>query len=288
MPDYGAIVEVTELEDAAAGIGWYHSIDLGQGVITRGLSQNRIATEALPDFAGRSVLDIGAWDGLYSFLAEAQGASRVVALDHYVWCLDFHARQQYWDECERQGILPDHDRDERDFWQPETMPGRRAFDFAHQVLDSSVEPVVGDLMTIDLDALGTFDVVLYLGVLYHMREPLSALRRLRQVTREVAVVETEAIEVPGHEDEALCAFYPGGELNRDYGNWYALSEGALAGMCRAVGFRRVETKVGSPLLPPPPAPPIWRSTRQDRENYERVMRDRQATQRYRIVMHAFP
>ncbi len=281
-------VEVTELEAAAAEIDWYHSIDLGHGVVTRGLSHNRIPAEAMPDFAGRSVLDIGAWDGLYSFLAERQGASRVVALDHYVWCLDFHARQQYWEECERQGLLPDHDRDERDFWQPEAMPGRRAFDFARRVLDSSVEPVVGDLMTIDVESLGTFDVVLYLGVLYHMREPLTALRRLRQVTAEVAVIETEAIEVPEHEAEALCAFYPGGELNRDYGNWYALSEAALAGMCRAAGFGRVETKVGPPLLPPPPAPPIWRSTRTDRDNYERAMRDRRSTQRYRIIVHAFP
>ena len=33
-------------------------------------------------FAGRSVLDIGAFDGFYSFLAEARGARRVVAVDN--------------------------------------------------------------------------------------------------------------------------------------------------------------------------------------------------------------
>ena len=38
-------------------------------------------------------------------------------------------------------------------------------------------------MTCDLDRLGTFDVVFFLGVLYHLKEPLSALERLRQVTR---------------------------------------------------------------------------------------------------------
>ena len=78
----------------------------------------------LPDVAGRSVLDIGAWDGKYSFLAEQAGASRVVALDHYAWGVDFAARGAYWAECIQNGTLPDQSRDETDFWQPD-LPGRR-------------------------------------------------------------------------------------------------------------------------------------------------------------------
>ena len=50
-------------------------------------------------------------------------------------------------------------------------------------------------MTMDLRQLGTFDLVLYLGVLYlgvlyHMRDPLLALERLRQVTKTLAILET--------------------------------------------------------------------------------------------------
>ena len=99
-----------ELRARADSLAWYHQIDLGQGVTTRGQSKGPFLTaEHMPDLAGRSVLDIGAWDGYYSFLAERLGAARVMALDHYVWGVDIAARQAYWDECADQGVLPDHD-----------------------------------------------------------------------------------------------------------------------------------------------------------------------------------
>ena len=67
---------------------WYHTIDLGQGIVTRGVHDTplRLARLDLPlSFAGRTVLDVGAWDGFFSFEAERRGASRVVATDHYSW-----------------------------------------------------------------------------------------------------------------------------------------------------------------------------------------------------------
>src|SRR5262249_8936967 len=152
---------------------------------------------SFPEVQGRSVLDIGTWDGKYAFRAEQAGARRVVALDHYAWCVDFAERNRYWQSCEAEGVLPDPDRDNEEFWHADCMPGRRAFDLARKVLGSAVEPVVGDFMTLDLADLGVFDVVLYFGVLYHMREPLTALRRLRRVTGEVAAIETAAVRVLG-------------------------------------------------------------------------------------------
>ena len=38
--------------------------------------------------------------------------------------------------------------------------------------------MLADFATVDLDTVGQFDVVLYLGVLYHMKEPLTCLERL--------------------------------------------------------------------------------------------------------------
>src|SRR5712691_11038678 len=123
----------------ADALGWYHTIDLGNGVVTKGQSDTiPLQGEKFPDVKGKSVLDIGAWDGYYSFEAERRGAARVVALDHYVWCVDFGARTQYWNECKKKGVLPDLDRDEVDFWH-ESAPGKAGFDFAHAGLDSSVE-----------------------------------------------------------------------------------------------------------------------------------------------------
>jgi tRNA (mo5U34)-methyltransferase len=261
-------------------LGWYHTIDLGGGIVTPGQSDTTpLDGDRFPDVKGKTVLDIGAWDGYYSFEAEKRGASRIVALDHYVWCIDFGARTEYWNSCKEQGIIPDLDRDEVDFWHPDA-PGKRGFDFAREALDSSVEDVVADFMTIDLESLGSFDVVFYLGVLYHVREPFLALRRLRETTREVAVVETVAVAVEHHTDQPLLAFYAGDDLSADYGNWFAPSEKALHNMLRAAGFSRVETKAGPAEFEPPPAPALHQRLRPPPPPRRRL-------NTYRLVVHAF-
>src|SRR5204863_2645983 len=73
-----------------SGYAWWHSLDLGNGEITQGhKSTERLRQEANLAFAhgvtGKSVLDIGAWDGFFSFEAEKRGASRVLATDQFVW-----------------------------------------------------------------------------------------------------------------------------------------------------------------------------------------------------------
>jgi tRNA (mo5U34)-methyltransferase len=185
---------------------WWHSIDLGEGVVTKGhktpaLLQAEVAAQQYPDLRDKTVLDVGAWDGFFSFEAERRGAKRVVALD---------------------------------------LPGRPGFDIAHTALQSRVERVVGDFTEIDLADLGTFDVVLFLGVLYHMQNPLQALQRVAAVTREIAIIETAAIVIPGLEDLAICEFYETDELCADTSNWWAPNKKAVEGLCRAAGFSRAK------------------------------------------------
>ena len=237
-----------DLQAQADALHWYHTIDLGNGVVTKGDSAQDDGAGILPDVAGRSVLDIGAWDGKYSFAAERAGAARIVALDHYAWGVDVDARGAYWAECIHAGVLPDQSRDETDFWQPD-LPGRRGFELAKAALGSKVEPLVADFQTVDLAEVGRFDVVLYLGVLYHMKEPLTCLERVRAVTKEVAVIETEAVHLQGHEGEVLLQFHAGSSLRTDFGNWYVPTIDALHNLCRAAGFSEVRTIIG-----PPPAP----------------------------------
>jgi tRNA (mo5U34)-methyltransferase len=223
--------------------GWWHSIDLGHGVVTPGHKapaglRQELDLLRLPDLRGKSVLDVGAWDGFYSFEAERRGASRVVALDHFAWVVNpfepgAHARYL---ALERTG------------WQKTAaLPGKKGFDTARQALGSKVETVVDDYMTVDLEQLGSFDVVLFLGVLYHMKEPLRSLQRLAALTRELAVIETAGIVVPGREGFALCEFYETNELHGDPNNWWAPNEKALVGMARAAGFRKVE--ITTPPVP---------------------------------------
>ncbi|MFT7619828.1 MAG: tRNA (mo5U34)-methyltransferase [Planctomycetota bacterium] len=81
----------TEESKNIEDIRWFHKIDLGDGRVTDGRVD--IATfETLYlfdqlDFQGKSVIDIGCWDGYFSFQAERRGASHVVGFDDpsYRW-----------------------------------------------------------------------------------------------------------------------------------------------------------------------------------------------------------
>jgi tRNA (mo5U34)-methyltransferase len=230
---------------------WFHSIGLGQGIVTNGWkSASQLAHEVnsfrLPDLRGKSVLDINAWDGFFSFEAERRGASRVVALDHYMWAMDLAVHHTYWKECKERGITPAAYHT-MPYYMPDKMPGKIGFDTAQKALQSEVEGLVGDFMEMELGPLGAFDVVFYFGSLYHMENPLQAMRRVAAVTKELAVIETEAAAFADLEHHGLCEFFESNELNGDVSNWWAPNEKALGGLCRAAGFRRVDSIVGPPL-----------------------------------------
>jgi tRNA (mo5U34)-methyltransferase len=178
-----------DLQTKADALRWFHSIDLGQGVITRGVDADqskRLARLQLPDdLSGRSVLDIGAWDGFFSFEAERRHASRVVASDYYAW----HGTG----------------------WG--TGKGKAPFELARTALQSRVEDVDLDVMDLSVERVGSFDVVLFLGVLYHLPNPLLALERVASVTKDLLVLET-VVDMVGV-TRPVAAFYPGRELNGD-------------------------------------------------------------------------
>jgi tRNA (mo5U34)-methyltransferase len=225
---------------------WWHSIKLRDDVVTPGhkspgLLQAELDELRLPPLEGKSVLDIGAWDGFYSFAAERLGASRVVALDHYMWSMDLEAWERVRDEYSAQGKAVPPPQRAQGVWKPEELPGKRGFDVARAALGSSVEPVVADFMRVDPAELGHFDVVLFLGVIYHMENPLEALRQVFRLARELAVIEFEAIATPGLEGRAICEFLSADQLNRDPTNWWIPNRAAIEAMCEAAGFRRVES-----------------------------------------------
>jgi tRNA (mo5U34)-methyltransferase len=245
---------------------WFHSIDFGHGVVTPGLKppatlRQELAAVAMPDdLTGMSVLDIGGWDGYFAFEAERRGAERVAVLDHYTWSLDLAGQQAYWKRCMAEGVtpLPYH---ETEYWHPDTMPGRIGFDVAREALGSRVEAIAVDFMEADPASIGRWDLVLYLGVLYHMEDPMAALRRVAAVTGQRAIVETEAVVIPGFEHEALWRFFPGSELNGDVSNWWAPNLSALGGALSAVGFDRAEATLGPhpDLLEQPGGPHHFRA-----------------------------
>ena len=274
---------------------WYHSIDLGHGVVTRGLrSPKQLARQTrelrLPDLGGKSVLDINAWDGFFSFEAERRGARRVVALDHYMWAMDLPKHFEHWQRCMKLGVTP-APYHTMPYYRPEALPGKVGFTTAREARQSQVEDVVGDFMEVDVVELGSFDVVLYLGSLYHMQHLLKALERVAAVTRELAVIETEAVEFPGYSERAYCEFFETNELSGDVSNWWAPNEKALVGLCRAAGFRRVDIVVGSPLRlfrrPSASLPSLRAAARNLVRQLATTKKAERGAIRYRAVAHAW-
>jgi tRNA (mo5U34)-methyltransferase len=198
------------LAEQVARHRWYHKMELRPGLWTPGTmdGSKRLASVGMPDdLRGRTVLDIGAWDGFFSFEAERRGAEQVVALDSYAW--------------------------DGSGWGT-----KDCFELAREALGSAVRDVQIGLNDLSAEAVGVFDVVLFLNVLYHLRHPLLALEKVYEVTGDLLILET-------HVDLLDCkrpamAFYPEAELAGDRTNWWGPNTALVEAMLRDVGFSHVE------------------------------------------------
>lgn len=211
------IMNIDDLKKEVAKIKWFHTIDLGNGIITPGVdnSPEKLKTLEMPkNLQGMTVLDIGAWDGFFSFEAERRGARRVLATDSFCW------GGGGWGS-------------------------KAGFDLARRALNSKVEAMKIDVLDISPHKVGVFDLVLFSGVLYHVHHPLLALERVFSVTGKQLILET-------HVDMLECkrpamVFHPGAEMNNDTSNWWGPNPAAVEAMLKTVGFRDV--KVVSPYGP---------------------------------------
>ncbi len=226
------------LEMSKAVPMWWHSIDLGQGVVTDGAQSpdvlaRRVQSLDLPDLHGKHVLDIGAYDGFYSFEAERRARrewSRSITTCGRSICPNTSSTGR---PARTKARSPDPYH-ETPHWRPERIAGQgSASTTAHKALSSKVEAIVGDFLKVDVRQIGTFDVVFFLGVLYHMENPLEAMKRVAEFTKQLAIIETAAVNFPGYEHSSLCEFYESNELNNDVSNWVGAertgTRGALQG-----------------------------------------------------------
>lgn len=188
---------------------WFHSIDLGNGIVTPGIdnTSSRVEMMGFPDsFAGKSVLDVGSYDGYFAFEAERRGAARVVASDWFCWNL-------------------------------EGMGDGTGFDIAHAALGSTVEKHAIAVEDLSPQTVGVFDVVLFLGVLYHAQDPMRYLRNVVSVCRETLILETHYDGVDY--DRPMMVFYPNDTLNHDPSNFWGPNPACVEAMLYEVGFRKV-------------------------------------------------
>ena len=217
-----------QLADILAHPYWRHRIALGDGHYTPGQKDaSDWGALGLPeDLSGRTFLDVGAFDGLHSFEAERRGAERVLATD--IWA------------------DPDYDHE----WWDNLRPGKEGFNLAHGYLDSAVESETIGVESIDPETVGTFDVVLCSGVIYHVKEPYSAIENLVSVTDELLVIESNVAHSLG--DEPAMLFTAGASRDRNPSNWWAPSPAGLAEMMGAAGCQTVAK--GHPPVRETPSP----------------------------------
>ena len=169
----------TDILETLEQYKWYHIIPLTSGVSTPGRADFALCNPPVlrqmdaVDFRGKRVLDIGCRDGLFSFEAERRGASEVLGID--------------------------------------TSLSLGTVEFLIPFLQSKIRMIEMGLYDLSVTEHGVFDVVLFPGVLYHLRYPFTALKTLSDLLPDGGrmIVETGVF---ADDDKRALLFCPvGGE-----------------------------------------------------------------------------
>ena len=208
---------ITDVETVRAMIAkhpaWYHQIALADGVVTPGNHASQTVLDHLDaiglptDCTGLRVLDIGCRDGFFSFEMERRGGE-VVGVDYAA--------------AEGTG-----------------------FPIAAAVLGSRATYKVRNVYNLDPAEDGTFDVVLFLGILYHLRNPMLALDRVRAVTKPGGTLFVRT-QVTTHApfvdtDVPVWQFLPRDTLQNDASNKWAPNLAGLTAALEESQFRVLQT-----------------------------------------------
>lgn len=230
---------------------WYHSIDLGNGLVTPGWAPIDADRYSIPDdLTGKRVLDIGAWDGYWTFEAIKRGAAEVVAIEDFsddVGVPDIVKRTNKWetfDLCaEALGFgnkCINCDKASRNFTiiSTENDKGQRCSRSEMSVYDITEE------------SLGRFDVVFFFGTIYHLKHPLLALEKISDVCDGALYVETASLDEYSayrggvgkgfNQNEALMEFYPADQYAENASNWWVPTLQCLGAMMETVGFKDID------------------------------------------------
>lgn len=204
-----------ELKKEAVKLRGFHTIDLGGGYIIKGskdtLGEVKIWDYPSDYFKGKDVLDLGAWDGFYSFNAERMGAKSVTALDSEVW-------------------------------NKNIFSGKKIFDICKKIFNSNVKDINMEICDISKEKIGQFDVVLFAGILYHMIHPMVALQQVVDVVKIGGSLFLESHIDLRHNNFPYMRFHYKDKLNNDGSNWWAPNEKCIDEMLELVGCR-VDRKI---------------------------------------------
>jgi tRNA (mo5U34)-methyltransferase len=210
---------------------WYHTIDLGQGLVTPGQYDHRplLKNYGLPDdLAGKTVLDVGPAHGFFAFEFEKRNAARVVTVELPRWS----------DHDGSPALKENIARDRTDVTGESYLHG--ALEFAMGACRSKIERKFLSIYEVSPETVGTFDLVFCGSLLIHLTDPLRALYAIRTVAREYAIIATPIFAAPIFTrwlDRSPVAQFQGAPYGQTFWapNMLCLEKWALA-----AGFARVE------------------------------------------------
>lgn len=198
---------------------WHQRWEIFQGIFTPGRNsvEMLLSNSGVPvDLSGKRVLDVGTFNCCCAFECERRGASEVVALD-------LQTPEELGFTALKAALRSDRVRFRR-----------------------------GSVYHLDPEDIGTFDVILFFGVLYHLRYPLLAIDQLRRVSRGTTYTETLVIDqrflAEGRDFQPLSMyhsalsqvplwqFYKANELAGDYSNWFGPNIRAVLDAFESAGF----------------------------------------------------
>jgi tRNA (mo5U34)-methyltransferase len=205
---------------------WYHRIELPGGVTTPGWAPLDASKYAIPDdLTGKTVLDIGSWDGYWTWEAAKRGAAYVVAIDDFSDELGngYASRAdkwKTWDLC------------------------RGAFE-----LDNCCRYTTSVYSAANLGM--QFDVIFCFGLLYHLKHPTWALEQLRAAARHGCTIHIESailddLKTPytGYRPpRSAChaEYYPGSEFAMNESNWCCPTLNCIEAWLKMTGWSDIKT-----------------------------------------------
>jgi tRNA (mo5U34)-methyltransferase len=206
-----------EILQAINSYKFYHIIQLTTNISTPG-NPNFVPPQNLCmkhiqslDLSGKRVLDIGCRDGLFSFAAESMGAQEVVGIDN-------------------------------DLSKPAT-------EFLIPFFKSRIKMVEKNLYDLKPDDFGLFDIVIFPGVLYHLRYPFWGLKTIRDIMKIGGHLLIETAIWDGDNDKAILFCPIGAESPYESTSCTFFNEKGLNDTLKSMGFDTIALECLEPKFP---------------------------------------
>lgn len=244
-PDYERLIREFNEKALTMGHGdlkqyyWYHTIDLGNGLITPGDWDYR---QTLPlfkfptDMRGMNVLDVGSATGFFAFEFERRGAN-VVSVE-LPSIADWDMPPGEDKEITLKEFMAFHQATTIDEVHHFHLDG--PFEFCRRILNSKVRRCYSTIYDLSAQKVGVdgFDLIFCSDVLLHTFAPLKALAALAPLCRGALVISQRLADEDN--DQPPVMLYTGGETRTaDSMTWWLPNWSCLQQMLKRLGFKHV-------------------------------------------------